>query len=814
MGALINTEYLEYPKCVESVKPLKNGVLLGVDDEFFRVEVLRPDVMRLKISRAGVFDETPTFAASFKAGKPPRFEVAEDEDRNLVVVSTDRMRLEISREPFAVDAFRADGSVIFTSARVNGQPQFYGYLNDKIVLTRSKQPKDIVLGLGEKTRGLNKNGHDYLLWNNDILAQESLRELERFPKEHPDRDPKSQSYDPYYMSIPFFYHIPGDTPDCPAAGFFVDNGYKQSYEFSDGWQYRIQLCGGQYTEYVFAGPSMKEILEGYTWVTGRLQAPPLWALGYHQCRWYPYTQETVLKLAKHMRADEIPCDVLWLDIDYMNGYRVFTWNKAIFPDVPGMLKKVKKDGFRVITIIDPGVKFESGYAVYDEGAKKNLFCKTDSGQTYIGQVWPGRTAFPDFVKPETRAWWGRLNAEHVASGLAGIWNDMNEPATGAVDCLPMRFDRDGKNWPHERYHNQYAMLMAMGTVEGLLKANPEARTFVLSRAGFAGIQRYAANWMGDNMSRWEHLAMSLPMAMGLGLSGQPFVGADIGGFGEATNPELLVRWFQMAALSPFFRNHNCDNKDQYPWAFGKATEELVREAVALRYRLLPYLYTQFIAASETGAPVQRPLCFDYQDDAGTYSINDQYLCGDALLVAPVCQAGVTQRQVYLPAGSWIDLHGGDRYEGGGTVTVDAPLAEIPLFAKGGSVMPSLPEAPQTTMGLRPTSLDLNIFLPAEDGVFTSVLQEDDGETFKYRDGAMLRTTFTLTRKGGKARLQATVSGKGFKEFARTQFRLILHGGEVPTQATLNGKPVEPGEDLWSLANGGEAFSLDLELADS
>ena len=810
MSRYIDTNFLDYLRHVRSVRKTRSGILLQVDGEQMRVDVLRDDVLRIKISQGGVFDEQPTFAACFDPRRKAAFTVKQT--RLMVEVSTSRMRLRISRVPFAVDAYRTDGSTIFETHRTPaGEPQFYGFLNNKFVVTRQSSSRDAFLGLGEKTRGLNKNGHDYILWNTDILGPDTTRELHDLPKDHPSRDPRSAVFDPYYVSIPFFYHVPADADEARAAGFFVDNGYKGYFEFSHGGFHRFQFCGGQYTEYVFAGPAIRDALEAYTWVTGRMQAPPLWALGYHQCRWYPYTQKTLLGLGAKFRRKRIPCDVLWMDIDYMNGYRVFTWNRKTFPNARGMLRQLRRAGFRAITIIDPGVKAEPGYAVFDEGHRKNLFCKAGNGQTYIGQVWPGRTAFPDFTKREARAWWGRLNAEHVRSGLDGIWNDMNEPSTGGVGEMDMQFDFEGANHPHERYHNQYGFLMAMGTTEGLRTAMPNLRTFILSRAGFSGIQRYAANWMGDNMSRWDHLAMSIPMAMGLGISGQPFVGADVGGFGEATQPELLVRWMQCGALTPFFRNHSSDAKDQYPWSFGDAVESLCREAIGLRYRLMPYLYSTFMSASETGEPVQRPLVLDYQSDATAAYIDDQYLFGPALLVAPVCEAGTVSRRVYLPRGTWVDWQSGRRYDGGRYITAEAPIEYIPVFARGGQVIPMLEKTPLSTMALRPKSLDLHVIIPREDGTFRSLLHEDDGLTFGFEKGKYLRTAFELRRNGSRIRLQARVTGRGFPEFARKEFRIVFRGAEVKS-ARVDRRAAAVRSGAIVLPNAGTGFVLEAEVA--
>ena len=468
---------------------------------------------------------------------------------------------------------------------------------------------------------------------------------------------------------------------------------------------------------------------------------------------------------------------MWLDIEYMDGYRVFTWDRELFPDPPGMLDRLSDSGFKVITIIDPGVKHEPGYAVYDEAVERDLLCRTEGGDIYLGQVWPGDTAFPDFATPQARDWWGELNAAHVASGLAGIWNDMNEPATGSVPPGRMRFDHGRAS--HERYHNQYALLMAMGTTAGLLKAMPERRTFVLSRSGFAGIQRYAANWMGDNCSRWDHLQLSVAMGMGLGVSGQPFVGADIGGFYEDSGAELFLRWMQYGMLTPFARNHAMlHTVDQYAWSFGPAVLDLVRDAIKLRYRLMPYLYACFVRAAETAAPIQRPLVYDYQDDPLTAGIDDEFLLGGDLLVAPVSSPGVTSRQVYLPAGRWYDWHTGEVADGGRFVIAATPMDRIPVYARAGAVIPMWPQAPASTADHRPGSVELHLFVPADGGrVHRSLLQEDDGLTYAAADGARVRTTFAVERQGERVSLSAEVDGDGFPEFARGSFHLVVHGAE-------------------------------------
>jgi alpha-glucosidase len=801
----IDTTHFVALKRVGEVRRISTGVEMSVDDALLRIDVLRTDVVRLKITRTGVFDEQPTFAVVADTGamRAP-FSLAERDD--TIVVQTSDMSIVVTRAPFAIDAYRADGSVVFESERsASGHGGAFSFLNDEFLLTRTCRIEDAMYGLGEKTGKFNRKGRNFILWNTDVLNPDaSGRFVGGLEKSDPRRDPTSTEFDPYYVSIPFFQHLRAATGQ--AAGCFIDNGYLGRFEFQDAQRYRIHFSGGEYTEYVFAGPGLAAIVERYSELTGRISAPPIWALGYHQCRWHAYTQFEIEHLADQFRAESIPCDTLWLDIEHMDGYRVFTWNDEMFPDVPKMMEKLKQRKLRAITIIDPGVKAEPGFNVFESGLKHNAFCKTPGGHIYTGQVWPGRSAFPDFSKEEARRWWGALNASHVQSGLAGIWNDMNEPATGNISEQAMRFG-DGAQ-PHERYHNQYGLLMAMATQEGLLSAMPDKRTFVLSRAGFAGIQRYAAVWMGDNMARWDHLRMSVPMALGLGLSGQPFLGADIGGFAESTNPELFVRWVQCGTLTPFCRNHNnAGCVDQYPWSFGESIEKIVRRSIELRYRLMPALYTAFIASSETGLPIQRPLVLDYQSDVTVRNIDDQYLLGENILVAPVVSAGSTARQVYLPKGGWRNLFDEEHFQGGQYVVAQTPLEYIPVFVKDGAVIPMWPEAPPSTMDYHPGAIELHTYIPSEDGVHVSRLQEDDGVTFAYRDGACYRSTMELERSGDHLTLTVETTGDGYPEFARNKFAIVFHG-EAPPEVVVGSVSYPVHHSVALIPNSGQSFRLD------
>ncbi|MEY4310190.1 MAG: hypothetical protein RLZ71_116 [Actinomycetota bacterium] len=732
----------------------ERGFEATLGSERLRVDVIKSDVLRIQISQGGVFEEQPTHSLAVNPFDTELPDMAVSFEHNIELKTLD-LYLEVAMQPFSMKVSRLGGGVVWETHN----NEAYATLNDAWVMRRKIGVADPIYGLGEKSGSHNRRGRDFTLWNTDVLNPTATGE---FVSGREGADPRSDQtsveFDPYYISIPFFYHQDAKTSDV--SGSFIDNSYRGYYDFTEDDSYLIHFNGGQYIEYVFAGPAMESVLERYSWLTGRMALPPIWALGYHHCRWQPYVQQDVSNLVERHKELEIPLDTFWIDIDYMNGYRVFTWDTERYPSPAALMAELKSKGVRTITIVDPGVKYDPGYSVFDSGIARDVFAKTEGGSIYIGQVWPGNTAFPDFTKKEARDWWGELNAEWVQSGLAGIWNDMNEPATGEIDPTPMRFD-DAKH-SHARYHNEYAMLMAMGTVDGLRKAMPELRTFVLSRAGSPGIQRYAANWMGDNMSRWDHLWLAGPMGNGLAISGQPFVGADIGGFGENSNAELLARWMQFGNLTPFARNHNMAGcVDQYPWSFGEETLAISKAAIELRYKLMPYIYSAFVKASETGVPIQRPLVFDYQDDPNVRDIDDQYLFGESLLVAPVFEPGIKERQVYLPKGEWVHFFTREIYQGGATYDVATPMDHIPVFVMAGSAIAMWPEIPRSTDGYRPKTLELLVF----PGVGTSTIVEDDGLTFSPQ---RITTRVSISAEG----VGIEAEGEPFEGFVRESYTVI------------------------------------------
>lgn len=646
------------------------------DLELIRISFLKAELFKIEISRGGSFVRK---ASSAVIHEDSYTHVLVREDKKHFYLKTNELWVSLNKKNCQINARRHDGHILIES---HESLPYYSFLNDSFIINRKTPSTALIAGLGQKSGSFNRMGQSYSLWNTDILSPDLKRQASNPNEAEPRKDPTSDSFDPYYISIPFWHQV--HPQSSLSTGYFLDNPARAFFNFQntkDQGLTQIRYNSGQYSEYFFAKTTIAESLKDYLDLTGHTPMPAEWTLGYHQCRWKKYSPKELHALADEFIERDIPCSSLWLDIDYMNEYRVFTWNKKLFPKPKGLIQDLKDKGFKTACIVDPGIKHEQGYSVFDQAHEKELLCKTKTGQTYIGQVWPGKTAFPDFSKTATRQWWGEKNLDLIKLGIAGIWNDMNEPATGDIPCEDMLFDNDGAPTCHDRFHNEYALLMAQATHDKWQEILPDETPFILSRAGSAGIQRYAANWLGDSCSSWEHMRMSIPMSTGLSISGQAFIGADIGGFFGPTTPELFIRWLQMAVFTPFFRNHNDDNQDQYPWSFGPYIESIARRFIKIRYQLMPYIKEQFKLCSEKGIPIQRPLIYDYQDDKITQTIEDQFLFGSSLLVAPVLEAKATSRSVYLPKGQWRDIFTDKTYEGPRMLSLPVSFENIPVFQK-------------------------------------------------------------------------------------------------------------------------------------
>lgn len=573
-------------------------------------------------------------------------------------------------------------------------------------------------GLGDKTGYLDKKGYDYIMWNSDL----------------PDPHVENPTFRALYKSIPFLIVL---RPDC-AYGIFVDNPHKTFFDlgFESPEYFSFSAAKGTLDYYFIYGPTMAEVLFEYTSLTGRAPLPQLWTLGYHQSRWSYNSAKEVLDLANTFRELQIPCDAIHLDIDYMDAFKVFTSNETRFPDLTALSESLSDMGIKLVTIIDPGVKAEPGYFLFDEGLQEGYFAQTPKGEVYHNVVWPGDSVFPDFTSANVRKWWAEQTQFQVTHHIRGIWNDMNEPASfhGPLpDDVVFPGDPDTKPLLHEDIHNVYGHFMAKATYEGLRK-NDARRPFVITRACYSGTQKYATVWTGDNQSLWCHLKMSIPQLLNLGLSGQPIAGTDIGGFGANTTPELLCRWIEANCFAPLFRNHSAkDTRRQEPWQFDQQTLEINRKYIQLHYHFLPYLYDLCYQETQTGLPILRPLVLHYSDDPNTAQCNDEYLVGDKLLVAPVTDQGARIRSVYLPDGLWINYWDNSRVQGGRYILQEAPLDYCPIYVRAGSILPAYP----SMTSIDPTRLDtLQLHIYPDQCGKTKPYEhyQDNGEDFAYEQG--------------------------------------------------------------------------------
>jgi alpha-glucosidase len=680
-----------------------------------------------------------------------------DADRSEI--RTDGLTVSVAHRPFRLQITAADGRVIDADDAAQGI-----YFNGSNVrVAKQLHDDEQIYGLGEKSGRLNRRGkqlggYGYTMWNTDAFAYDA-------------------GIDPLYASIPFYLVLRAGR----AHGVFLDNTFRSNFDIGKQSQSVLSFGAedGDLDYYVIDGPDPKAVIARYTQLTGRMPLPPMWALGYHQCRYSYYPESRVRDIAQQFRARKIPADTLWLDIHYLDGYNPLTWDRTRFPDPAAMISDLRDEGFRLVTIIDAHPKKQPGWDVYDSGLAGDHFIKNPDGSVYEAPVWPsnaavdpGPSVFPDFSRPATRAWWGGLHKRLTDIGVAGIWNDMNEPAVFVGPTWTMatgvRHDNEGQPTDHREIHNVYGQLMTRSTYEGLLALRPADRPFVLTRATFAGGQRYAAVWPGDNTSNWADLRMSIPMLTSLGLSGFAFVGADIGGFADSPTPELYTRWLQTGVFYPFMRTHTADGTaDQEPWSYGPVYEAVNRRAIELRYELLPTIYSEMRQASVTGVPAMRPLMLDYPTDKNTWELDDQFLFGSDLLVAPVLHEAQVERDVYLPGGTWYDFATGAAFAGGARVKRPVTLASLPVFARAGAFVFMQPVV-QNTGEMAGQPLRVRIFpAPASSGA----LYEDDGRSFAYRDGGATIRRFSQQRSARRVTVAVAAGDGAFRPAARA---LELH----------------------------------------
>jgi alpha-glucosidase len=751
----------------------------------FRITLYSDHIIRIQATLEEYFEES-SYAV---VAKPGTVDFAVEEVNDHLLISTAELVLQVQKNPVRFTLLNKKGQV------VNEDDKGFGtsWIGEQTTTYKKMQEGERFIGLGEKTGPLDRRGHGYQNWNTDHFAY-------------------GVESDPLYASTPFYLGIHSGL----SYGLFFDNSHKTHFNFgaSNDRFSSFSADLGEMNYYLIHHDTVAEILQSYTRLTGRMEMPPIWSLGYQQCRYSYYPDKEVLSVAKTFREKDIPADVIVLDIHYMEEYKIFTWSGKDFPDPEGLIKSLRDMGFHVVVMCDPGIKIQEGYEPYDDGKGKNVFLKYPDGTDYSGEVWPGWCHFPDFTNPKTREWWGEKFKSYTDLGVKGFWNDMNEIATWG-QMLPelIEFDFEGEKGTTRKGRNLYGFLMARATYEGAKKQLAGERPFNLTRAGYSGIQRYAALWTGDNVASEEHMMAGVRLVNSLGLAGVPFTGYDVGGFAGDASPGLFARWLSIGAFSPFFRGHSMINsRDAEPWAFGEEVEQISRNYINLRYKLMPYIYSAFYESSQNGLPIARSLAIDYTHDAAIYDprYENQYLFGPHLLVAPL-ESNKDIARVYLPEGIWYDLHTGTPYQGGKAHFIDANLEKLPVFVKGGGIIPmqsricSHAEQPEST-------LTLHVYAGGEDSLF--IYYEDDGHTFRHQQGEYFKRAIYYHAMENEIVLNPA---EGSYESKFNTLKVVLHGFSSVQQVKVNGQSIPVNreqitflEQISSFDPKGKQYSIEKE----
>lgn len=740
-----------------------NGVML-------RVEAITDHVLRFRYTAKGYFNEDFSYAmAEDHRSGFSSFKFTEDDDHYQLF--TPKVKAEVSKHDLKIRLFDENDKLLNEDEKGfhwEEDPQ----RGDNIVkMSKRSIMGEHYFGLGDKPTNLNLRDRRFQNWGTDEYG---------FPKDA----------DPLYRNIPFYYGLHKN--GC--YGIFFDNTYRTFFDFASERNNVTSFWaeGGEINYYFIAGSDLMKIAQRYARLTGKPELPPKWTLGYHQCKWSYSSEEEVMSIATKMRELDIPGDAIYLDIDYMDGFRCFTWNKENFPQPKEMVAKLKEMGFKTVAIIDPGIKIDMDYEVCKEGFEKGYFCKHADGPLYKGKVWPGDCYFPDFTNPEVRTWWQGLFKDLISEvGLAGIWNDMNEPAIMDVPSktfpLDIRHNYDGHPCSHRKAHNIYGMQMSRATYQGVKEYGFPNRPFIITRSTYSGGQRFSSVWTGDNIASWEHLWVANVQCQRLSISGFSFVGTDIGGFTEHPTMELYVRWIQLGVFHPLMRTHSSgDHGEQEPWSFGDEATALVREAIRLRYRLLPYHYTNFYQYVSEGTPMIRPLSFYDQKDPQTWYRQDEFLFGDHLMVCPVLEPDRQGRRLYVPRGKWYHFFTDELFEGGKEVLVDTPIDQIPVLVKAGAILPM--QEPMLYVGEKNLeTLELHVYYG--EASEESKLYEDQGDGYGYKQGYYLHKSFTTLP--GKEKYRINQHQQGAMKSPYANYKMVFHGfSQAPERIELNSEVYE------------------------
>ena len=747
-GNLYPDEIVDFKQDVDKLYfTSKNGVIL-------QITVLRNSALRFRYATNYTFEPDFSYAIAKDGLRGyDRLDVSETETEYLV--ETIRMKVLVDKKTMRIQISDPEGNIINEDEIGFHWEENYEFGGNTVKMSKITQTGESFYGLGDKATHTNLKGKRLQNWVTDSYAY-------------------GKDMDPLYKAIPFYVGL----TNGKAYGVFFDNTFRTHFDFSHERRNVTSFWadGGEMNYYFIYGPEMKKVVRLYTNLTGTPELPPLWALGFQQSKWSYFPESNVKEIAKNFRDLQIPCDAIYLDIDYMDGFRCFTWDEKRFPDPKRMISELEEDGFKTVVMIDPGIKVDRDYWVYQEGMEKDYFCKRGDGPYMSGKVWPGPCHFPDFTNPEVRAWWAELYKEFMAEmGVHAVWNDMNEPAVMEVPSktapLDTRHDYEGNSCTHRKAHNVYGMQMVRATYEGVKKHSYPKRPFVITRAAYAGTQRYACTWTGDNVATWEHLWLANVQMQRMCMSGYSFVGSDIGGFAEQPNGELFARWIQLGIFHPFCRVHSSgDHGDQEPWSFDSDVTDIVRKFIELRYQLLPYLYTMFYQYSKGGIAMLKSLVMFDQEDPQTHFRTDEFIFGDQILVSPIQEPNALGRRMYIPKGKWYNYWTDELVMGGKEQWVAADIDSIPLFVMEGAIIPKYPV--QQYVGEKEIDkLILEVYF--KDGVENSTVYEDGQDGYDYTKGRYSLRKFKLVGKPKQLSIQQYKDGTFITPYKTMKFK--LHG---------------------------------------
>lgn len=761
----------------------KNGrcVNFSIDDgSVIQLRLCSPSVVRIWYSPDGTLNRSNESFAVINEDLQDIGELIVNEQNACYEIFTDKLRIRVNKAPFNLQIFDKWQKLLFSDHLDKGHVSE----GTKKIEYKSLRRDEHFFGLGEKTGKLDRRGESYKMWNSDKPCYSTIE-------------------DPLYKSIPFFM-------SNYRYGIFLDNTYKTEFKFGTESRdyYSFEAPGGEMIYYFIFGKDYKEIMTQYVGLTGKPIMPPRWALGFAQCRGLLTNEDLTYEIAHGYRERGIPCDIIYQDIGWTQHLQDFDWRKPNYRTPRKMLSDLDSMGFKVILSQDPVIS-QGNIKQWREADSLGYFVKdVTTGKTYdMPWPWGGNCGVVDFTIPEVADWWGEYQQKPLDDGAAGFWTDMGEPAWSNEES-PERLVMKHHLGMHDEIHNVYGLTWDKVVTEQFEKRNPDKRVFQMTRAAFAGLQRYTFGWTGDSgcadnvLEGWAQMANQIPVLLSAGLGVIPFTTTDVSGYcGDIDDypamAELYTRWIQLGAFNPLSRIHHEGNNAVEPWLFGPEAERNAKAAIELKYSLLPYIYTYARQAHDLGVPIMRPMVMEFPLDTETYSLDSQFMFGEELLVAPVVKKSARTRNLYLPGGSWIDFNDKkSEYVGEQWLTVEAPLSVIPMFVRKGSIVPRMPVMNYTDeRKVYPVTFE--VFPAIEGETANFILYEDDGEDLGYLRGEYLRTPISCrTSKEHYEIIIGERQGKGYEIDGEREFIFKIYTDMFPKSVMLDEVKVKKNK-VWS-----------------